>query len=222
MSKSIDVLNVIKSWIGYSESNGRQKLIVDTYNSIKPLPVGYKLKYTDAWCAATVSAAAFQAGITDFPFECSCSRQIELLKKSNCWVENDAYTPKPGDLIYYDWDDNGIGDNTGSPDHVGMVENVIGNTATIIEGNMSNAVGRRNIILNQKSIRGYGVPSYNKNESDAIIEAVNAIYSIGVISSPDYWINIIKAKNISSINPQFFENLEYLFLKFSDYTKSNK
>ena len=31
-----------------------------------------------------------------------------------CWQENDAYVPSPGDAILYDWQDNGIGDNTGN------------------------------------------------------------------------------------------------------------
>ena len=40
------------------------------------------------------------------------------------WVENDAYTPSTGDMTLYDWDDNGVGDNTGSADHIGIVVSV--------------------------------------------------------------------------------------------------
>ena len=40
---------------GYNEADGSHRIIVDLYNGIKPLPVGYKLSYSDPWCAAFVS-----------------------------------------------------------------------------------------------------------------------------------------------------------------------
>ena len=86
---------------------------------------------------------------------------IQLFKNIGSWVENDAYVPKSGDIIFYDWQDSGIGDNTGVPDHVGIVEKVSGSTITVIEGNKNNAVERRNIQVNGKFIRGYGVPKYD-------------------------------------------------------------
>lgn len=51
------------------------------------------------------------------PMEISCYYLIEAAKKMGCWQENDAYVPSPGDGILYAWQDNGIGDNTGNPDH---------------------------------------------------------------------------------------------------------
>ena len=45
------VVNQIKSWVGYNDADGSHKKIIDIYNSHKPLARGYKLKYTDAWCA---------------------------------------------------------------------------------------------------------------------------------------------------------------------------
>ena len=49
---------------------------------------------------------------------------IQLFQKLGAWQENDAHVPQPGDVIFYDWDDSGVGDNTGWPDHVGIVESV--------------------------------------------------------------------------------------------------
>ena len=119
------------------------------------------MTYKDAWCAATASAAAIEAGLTDIiPRECSCTRMIELFKKMKCWKEDDAYTPLPGDIIFYDWDDSGKGDCTGNPEHVGVVESVTGLVITVIEGNYHDAVGRRNIAVNGRCIRGYGLPDY--------------------------------------------------------------
>ena len=56
------VLNVMRGWLGFNESNGRFKEIIDLYNSVKPLPRGYAVKYSDEWCDTCVSAAAVKAG----------------------------------------------------------------------------------------------------------------------------------------------------------------
>ena len=42
---------------------------------------------------------------------------VKLFRKLGEWVENDAYIPAPGDVIFYDWQDSGSGDNTGYSDH---------------------------------------------------------------------------------------------------------
>lgn len=152
-----------RKWIGANESDGTHKKIIDIYNEHKPLARNYKVKYTDAWCATFGSALAIILGYTDIiPTECGCGNQIELWKKIRCWVEDDSYVPNPGDYIYYDWNDTGDGDNTGWPEHVGIVEKVENNIITVIEGNYNNSVKRRVIKVNAKNIRGYGVPKYDK------------------------------------------------------------
>lgn len=162
MKYASKVVSQAQAWLGLKESNGSHKKIIDIYNSQKPLPVGYKLKYTDAWCAGFVSAVAIKTGYTDLiPCECSCPRMITLMKNKGIWVENENRKPNPGDIIFYDWDDSGSGDNKGSSDHVGIVEKVVGNTITVIEGNYGNAVKRRTLAVNGRYIRGYGVPKYD-------------------------------------------------------------
>ncbi len=166
MSDRQNIVNAAVSYIGCKESDGSHKKIIDLYNSHKPLARGYAMKYTDAWCATFVSAMAIKCGLTAIlPTECGCEKMIELFKKLGSWQENDAYVPQPGDVIFYDWDDSGSGDNRGYSDHVGIVEKVSGSTITIIEGNMSNAVGRRNLKVNARYIRGYGVPKYKDGGS---------------------------------------------------------
>ena len=157
-----NVVAQAQAWLGKNEADGSHKVIVDVYNAHKPLARGYKVKYTDAWCATFVSAVAIKLGYTDIiPTECSCTRMIELFKKFGSWIEDDSRTPNPGDILFYDWEDGGIGDNKSGPDHVGIVEKVTGNTITVIEGNYKNAVTRRTIAVNGKYIRGYGVPKYD-------------------------------------------------------------
>lgn len=155
-----------QAWLGRNEANGTHREIIDIYNAHRPLARGYAVKYTDAWCATFVSAVAIKCGYTSIiPTECGCQNQIQLFKNLDEWVENDAYVPKAGDVIFYDWDDSGEGDNTGYADHVGIVEKVSGSTITLIEGNYSNAVKRRTIQVNARYIRGYGVPKYDSDET---------------------------------------------------------
>lgn len=164
MNKAEKVVEQAKSWLGRNEANGTHKAIIDIYNAHKPLARGYKVKYTDSWCATFVSAVAIKLGLTDIiPTECGCQQQIELFKKLGAWDENDGRVPNPGDIIYYDWDDSGKGDNVGWSDHVGIVEKVSFNQITVIEGNYHNAVKRRILTVNAKNIRGYGVPKYGSN-----------------------------------------------------------
>lgn len=162
MGKTVSaVLAQARAWIGKNEADGTHKSIIDVYNAHKPLARGYAVKYTDAWCATFVSAVAIKCGVTDIiPTECGCGQMIALFKNLGEWSESDRRTPKPGDVIFYDWDDTGAGDNTGWPDHVGIVESVSGGNITVIEGNKNNAVARRTIAVNGRYIRGYGVPKY--------------------------------------------------------------
>ena len=152
-----------QAWIGKKESDGSHKEIIDVYNSHKPLARGYAVKYTDAWCSTFVSAVSVKLGYTDIiPTECGCEKHVQLFKNIGSWVENENRVPNAGDIIFYDWEDNGTGDNRGSSDHVGIVEKVSDNTITVIEGNYNNSVGRRTLKVNGKYIRGYGVPKYDK------------------------------------------------------------
>lgn len=178
-----------RSWIGCKESDGSHKKIIDVYNADKPLPRGYAVKCiangdgkNDAWCATFVTACAIKCGATDIiPKECSCNKMIELFKKLGCWNENDAYVPMPADILFYDWDDNGTGDNRGEVEHVGIVEKVSGNTITIIEGNYGTTKDckRRTLKVNGRYIRGYGVPKYS-NEP-AATTAANVTLSLPIL-----------------------------------------
>ena len=141
-----EVVKQAQAWIGKKVSDGSHKELVDIYNSHKPLARGYKAKYTSAWCSLFVSAVSIKLGYTAIiPTEVSCHYHVNLFKKLGCWVENDAYVPKAGDIMLYDWQDSGKGDNTSSPDHIGIVEKVSGDTITVIEGNCDSAVKRRTI-----------------------------------------------------------------------------
>lgn len=154
----------MQSWIGKNEVDGSFREIIDIYNSHTPRARGYKLQYSDEWCAGTVSAAAIATGNTNaVPLEVSCHYMIEGAKAKGIWVENDSYVPQGGDIILYDWQDSGIGDNTGNPDHVGVVEYTSGGIIHVIEGNNGEKVARRELSVNGRYIRGFIVPKYSDN-----------------------------------------------------------
>lgn len=158
------IVEQARAWIGLNEADGTHKQIVDIYNSHKPLARGYELQYTDPWCAGFASALAIICKATDIiPIEVSCNKMIEIANDMGIWVEADDYANiLPGDFLVYDWQDTGSGDNTGTADHIGIVECVAGDTITVIEGNYQNAVGRRPMRKDGKFIRGFIVPHYHE------------------------------------------------------------
>jgi hypothetical protein len=161
------VVDIAVSYLGCNESDGSHKKIIDIYNSHKPLAVGYAVKYTDAWCSTFASSVAIEAGLTDIiPTECGCERHVKLFQNLGSWIENDGYGAEPGDYIFYDWDDDGVGDCTGSADHVGIVTASTDTTLTVIEGNKNDAVGYRTIPIDGRYIRGFGVPNYKSKSTE--------------------------------------------------------
>lgn len=152
-------VNKAISYLGAKEGSTKHKEIIDTFNTYPNLR--YKMTVRDPWCATSVSAWAIMCDIADiFAIECSCSKQISMWKSMGRWQEIDSYVPKIGDVLYYDWADNSVGDNKGDPDHVGVVTKISGDTITVIEGNKNNSVEYRTMKVNGKYIRGYALPNY--------------------------------------------------------------
>lgn len=186
------VVDIAVSHLGQNEYDGTHRAIIDRYNAQKVLPRGYRVQYTDAWCATFVSSVAIEAGFEKImPTECSCPQMIALYKSLGRWVENDAYTPKPGDIIMYDWQDSGSGDNHGTPDHVGIVDSANDSWIKVIEGNINNAVGYRNIQVDSRYIRGYCVPDYAKVSDDVGVGGLDAMYQ-KIDNVPDWAMDTVK------------------------------
>ena len=156
------VADIINGWVGATRGSAKHLEILEIYNTHKPLARGYKVQVKDAHCATTTSAAYIKAGIAEYTgTECGVEKYTEVAKKLGIWVENDAHTPKIGDAVVYDWDDNGVGDCTGYGDHVGIVTTINGTAMVITEGNMSGGkVGTRALQVNAKYIRGYICPDF--------------------------------------------------------------
>ena len=109
-----------------------------------------------AWCACFVSWCADQCGyieagtFTKFSY---CDAGIAWFKSRGQW-QTRGYCPSPGDIIFFDWNNNGVSD------HVGIVESCDGYYVYTVEGNANNAVQQLRYSINYSGIEGYGTPNY--------------------------------------------------------------
>lgn len=155
------LVKTAEKWLGCNEADGSHVPILTLYNSQEVLPMDYAVQEADSWCAAFVTACAMEAGLTEIiPPECGCQRQIGLFQALGRWQEKDTHIPLPGDIIYYDWDEKGMGDSTGWSDHVGIVVGTCWPFIRVIEGNKDDRVDYRIISIFDPTIRGYGLPDY--------------------------------------------------------------
>lgn len=151
-------------WLGTQEGSREHQTILSVYNGIRPLPRGYALKETDAWCAAFASAAAVMAGAAErYPLECSCTKIIEKAKSMGIWVERDDHVPGIGDWVLYNWQAKSSAEDTGAPDHVGVVIGVENGQILAVEGNYENRVKLRKFPVNWEKIRGFVCPEWEED-----------------------------------------------------------
>lgn len=113
-----------------------------------------------AWCAYFDWSVYEDAGLADLiPHTGYCPYAVDwfLNHKTASFYSRGRYTPKPGDLIYFDWDYNG------SPNHTGLVEGCDGSTVCSIEGNTGSPaqVKRKYWSVGSSQILGYGVPDFS-------------------------------------------------------------
>ena len=104
------------------------------------------------WCACFVSWCSDQCGYIEsgvMPKFSYCDTGVEWFKSRGQWLPSGSI-PAPGNVIFFDWNRNGI------TDHVGIVESCDGNYVYTIEGNANNAVKRLSYSVNYGGIAGYG------------------------------------------------------------------
>lgn len=110
-----------------------------------------------SWCACFVSWCANQCGYIDsgiIPKFAACQNEgIVWFKTCGLWQEN-GYIPKAGEIIFFDWE------NDGHSDHVGIVEKVENGQVYTIEGNSNDSCAERHYDINSNVIVGYGTPMY--------------------------------------------------------------
>ena len=116
----------------------------------------YGLETRTEWCAIFVSWAANEIGLlnTTIPKFASVRVGINWFKQNGLWQEK-SYVPRTGDIIFFDWE------NDGKANHTGIVEKVEDNVIYTVEGNSDDAVKERKYDISSNVIFGYGVPNYN-------------------------------------------------------------
>ncbi len=108
------------------------------------------------WCACFTSWCADQCGYLEsgiIPKFSLCSDGVNWFKGNGQWQDKN-YEPQAGDIIFFDWG------NDGSIDHVGIVEKCENGTVYTVEGNSGDACRQQSYPVGSSSIYGYGVPQY--------------------------------------------------------------
>ena len=107
------------------------------------------------WCCIFVSWCANQCGYLDsglVPRYSVVDDGADWFRAKNQWLPGSA-TPSPGNIIFFDWEYDGL---DGNGDHTGIVEKVENGIVYTIEGNSGDAVRQNQFAVGHKEILGYG------------------------------------------------------------------
>lgn len=112
------------------------------------------------WCACFVSWCANECGYIDagvIPKFAGCGTGVQWFKDRGLWQDRN-YEPRPGDIIFFDWNDENGQD--GDSDHVGIVEKVEGGVIYTVEGNSGDMCQENRYTIGYYEILGFGTPAY--------------------------------------------------------------
>ena len=119
----------------------------------KPFWSWYGFKQREEWCALFVSWCEDQCGY----LKSEAAPKFAIVSDGADWfVLRDQWrlmgdTPEPGDLIFFDWEQDG------DRDHVGIVTAVVDDKVFTVEGNSSDLCRQKRYFLDDPVIYGYGV-----------------------------------------------------------------
>ena len=158
----VDVIAIAKTQLGYSESVKNYVVGEDgTSRGYTRYGDWFGCPYGD-WCAMFASFCIHYADVKGMPLDMSCPSWIEGLRALNLYrpARSDdpqqQYTPTAGDLVFYDWEQDGIAD------HVGLVVEVTpaaGEEAVkliTMEGNVEDRVQYMGYALDNPVVLGFG------------------------------------------------------------------
>lgn len=114
------------------------------------------LDYRVEWCAIFVSWVADQCGYLDagvLPKMEGVRPYVDWFIERSQWKDRD-YEPSPGDIIFFDWESDGLAD------HVGIVEKVEDGLIYTVEGNSGNLCVEKHYHLGSVPVCGFGLPLY--------------------------------------------------------------
>ncbi len=114
------------------------------------------LSYRVEWCAIFVSWCADQCGYLDagvLPKMEGVRPYVDWFIQRDQWQDRD-YKPIPGDIIFFDWESDGLAD------HVGIVEKVEDGLIYTVEGNSGDRCVENRYYLSSAPVYGFGLPLY--------------------------------------------------------------
>ena len=171
-----DLIAIAKTQVGYKESSkdfgekhGGGISGYTRYGDWAGMPY-------DEWCAMFASFCLHYAGIAEESFAraSNCQRWIERLRKQDLYAGRSSYTPRVGDLVFFEW-----GSDNRS-DHVGIIYKLKtdgnGNVKgfNTIEGNSKGGAVTDNdyYAINDGQVVGYGLvnTAYERLNKGTLVE----------------------------------------------------
>lgn len=157
-----NVALVAKSQIGYTQS-GRNYEVDDAGGKHGYTRYGawYGYPYSE-WCAMFASFCLHYAGVAqaDVPYAAGCAYWTERLTDAGLYRDAGGYTPKTGDLVFFDTDGDG------ASDHVGIVTELRGETMETVEGNVGGEVVEKRHELTDEDVFGFGALPQDEAPAD--------------------------------------------------------
>ncbi len=142
------IIIIAKCYLGYKEGYNNDNLFGTWYG----MP-------NQPWCAMFVSYCMHKAGVSEntVPKFAYCPTGFNWFANKG-QTRDRNYVPQTGDIIFFDWEQDGV------IDHVGIVDRVVNNIVYTVEGNHSDQVNIYSYQIGDSQIRGYAVPNYTGNE----------------------------------------------------------
>lgn len=166
-----DILAIARTQLGYHESSRNFIVREDgsvqgwtRYGALSGMPY-------EEWCAMFVTFCMKYAEIpeADYPHFSGCERWLNALDALGAFESRQSgYEPQPGDLIFFNWDEES------DADHIGIVESVRDGWVNTIEGNSGRQVRRQSYALNDTQIMGYGNTTKMMDRAGALAEPTPA------------------------------------------------
>lgn len=153
------VLELARNHIGTEQYDSWQERLVQVYNTGMRSYSGYYIHTWDDWCDVFISSIFQMAGVLDLiQKEAYVPFHIHLFKNQGIWIGNS--TPQSGDIVTFDWDEDGVAD------HIAFVEEVVNGKIVTLEGNTHEDGGEGSRVLRKTHdmdssvIFGYARPQY--------------------------------------------------------------
>ncbi|MFC4507003.1 MULTISPECIES: CHAP domain-containing protein [Streptomyces] len=159
-STAAALLTEAKKWKGYKEGASNHTKFGEWYATlVKDKSFAYA-----AWCDEYVSYCAYASGNADVVGQYAyCPSHVNFFKNRGQWHKA-SETIKPGDIIFFDWNDDGVADHVeiarAASAPGATVATIGGNTSSGTAGSQSNGDGVYERIRYRSDILGFGRPAY--------------------------------------------------------------